>query len=99
MKPWVPESPAARSNSSSSTSARPRPIFSRIEPADVGAVDHHPPFLGRIEAEDEAQDGRLARPDRAEQGDMLARLDREPDAVERLLGGARIAESDVAELD
>ena len=46
----------------------------RIELADVGAVDHHQPFLGRIEAEDQPGDGRLAGADPAEQRDMLAGL-------------------------
>src|SRR5436190_572101 len=75
------------------------PKASRIELADVGAVDHDQPFLGRIEAEDEACDGRFAGSDPAEQGDMLAGLHREAEAVERPLGRAGIAEADVSELD
>src|ERR1044072_4102273 len=71
----------------------------RIELADVGAVDHDQPFLGRIETEDQAGDRRLARADPAEQGDMLARLDGEAEAVERALRRSRIFEADVAELD
>jgi hypothetical protein len=37
------------------------PQFQRIELADVGAVDHHQPLFGRVEAEDQPGDGRLPR--------------------------------------
>src|SRR5262249_10543477 len=75
------------------------PEVGRIELPDVGAVEQDHALLRLIEAEQQAGDGRLARSDAAKDRDMLAGLDGEGDALQRLLRSARIAEVHVAELD
>ena len=53
---------------------------------EVFAVHRHGPGVGRISAAEDRQEGRLARPARAEQADELPGSDHEADVVEQSQG-------------
>ncbi len=69
----------------------------RIGRGDVLVVDQHTAGGRRVEAGENAQRGALARAGRAEQGEELARLDVEIDALQR--GELAVHLDDVAKTD
>src|SRR5262249_48670591 len=64
----------------------------RRAPGDVGAVQRHPPLVGRQEAGDQVEGGRLARPVRPDQADGRAALDGEAQVLDDLGAGEALGQ-------
>ena len=75
------------------------PQGGEVEVAHVGAVDQHRAGGDVVEAREELDERRLARPGRADEGDRAPRLDDEVDVAQGGLAGAAVGEAHVAQLD
>src|SRR6185503_1399938 len=72
----------------------------RVHVAQVDAVDAHRPVLWIVEAQQQREQGRLACTRGTDQRRALARLDAQPEPLQRQYFGARgIGEPDLVELD